>query len=61
MRLELSSDETKLAQFVIGNLSKKKKMYEKMQEKLYKICSDGLTQRTIDEYLTAIAYTIRLF
>ncbi|KAF0765820.1 FLYWCH-type domain-containing protein [Aphis craccivora] len=56
----LSSDETKLAQFAIGNLSKKKKTYENMQEKLYKICGDGLTQRTIDEYLTAIAYTIRL-
>ncbi|KAF0732232.1 FLYWCH-type domain-containing protein [Aphis craccivora] len=36
MRLELSSDETKLAQFAIGNLSKKKKKtYENMQEKLY--------------------------
>ena len=32
-----------------------------MQEKLFKICSDGLTERTMDEYLTAIAYTLRLF
>ncbi|KAF0758215.1 FLYWCH-type domain-containing protein, partial [Aphis craccivora] len=37
MRLELSSDEIKLAQFTIGNL-RKKKTYENMQEKLYKIC-----------------------
>jgi len=36
MRLELSSDETKLAQFVIGNLSKKKK--KKLMKKCKKNC-----------------------
>jgi len=53
MRLELSSDDTKLVQFTIGNLSKKK-THENMQEKLFRICSDGFSERTMNEYLTAI-------
>ncbi|KAL4097977.1 hypothetical protein QTP88_022655 [Uroleucon formosanum] len=57
--IKLSSDDTKLAQFAI--YVTKKKTYENMQEKLCKIYSDRLTQRTMDEYLTAIAYTIKLF
>jgi len=36
MRLELSSDETKLAQFAIGNLSKRKKTYEKCNKNCIK-------------------------
>ncbi|KAF0768213.1 FLYWCH-type domain-containing protein [Aphis craccivora] len=54
MRLELSSDETKLAQFAIGNLSKKKKLMKTYRKNCIKYIVMALTQRKIDEYLTAI-------
>lgn len=59
IRLEIDSDLTKIAQLDIGNLQpkKKKKMYEKMQEKLYLLCSNY--DNNIENFLNAVAYHIR--
>lgn len=64
MRLEVATDETKLAQQSLGLLSNKRKLpyYEKNQNLLKNLCleiKEG--NKSLPEFLTAIAHTIRFY
>lgn len=62
IRLEVASDETKMAQDDIGRYEPKKKhtIYEKMQIKLITLCEDYKNgKRNLENFLTAVAHTIR--
>lgn len=64
MRLEVATDETKLAQQSLGLLSNKRKLphYEKNQKLLKNLCleiKEG--NKSLPEFLTAIVHTIRFY